>query len=107
MNDYDFSTLLYMQQSIKEAMLDTARGLNENAIPYTIKLYAGGFVVKFPWCDGDIACNVFTYHHEDGYVETYHFPWDDNDVTVLTPEEAVNNIINFYNEEEGNNHVGK
>lgn len=107
MNDYDFSTLLTMQQSIKKAMLDIGRRLNESAIPYIIEPYAGGFVVKFPWCNGDIACNSFTYYHEDGLVETYQFPWDNDDVTVLAPEEAVDRIVDFYSEKGGSKNVGE
>jgi hypothetical protein len=29
-------------------------------------------------------------------VETYQFPWDEGDVSVLTPEECAKRIIDYY-----------
>jgi hypothetical protein len=55
-----------------------------------------GYMIRFPWCRGDIAMHAGTYGSKDGYVETYQFPWDGDDVTVLTVEEAARKVIAYY-----------
>lgn len=54
--------------------------------------------ITFPWCDGDVimyACNL-----EDpktsSVVESYNFPWDEDDVTRDYPEEMAWRIIAYY-----------
>lgn len=68
-------------------------------IPCTMNALYEGWQLRFPWCEGDIAAHRGTYEQAQGKVESYCFPWDDGDVTVLTPEEAAIKIIAFYNEE--------
>lgn len=76
-------------------------------IPYTLvpmddfvndNYNGGGWQIRFPWCVGDVACHKYTYGNMDGYVESYQFPWDEGDVSVLTPEEAADKIVAYYNE---------
>jgi hypothetical protein len=55
-----------------------------------------GYQLRFNWCKGDVACHSGTYGSRSGYVETYNFPWDDGDVSMLTPIEAANKIYNYY-----------
>ena len=68
-------------------------------IPCTMNALYEGWQLRFPWCVGDVAAHRGTYCEAAGKVESYCFPWDDDDVTVLTPEEAAIKIIAFYNEE--------
>ena len=68
-------------------------------IPCTMNALYESWQLHFPWCEGDVAAHRGTYEEARGKVESYCFPWDDGDVTVLTPEEAAIKIIAFYNEE--------
>lgn len=73
----------------------------ELEVPYTTNKLWEGWQIRFPWCVGDVACHNGTYGHNDGMVESYQFPWDDEDVSVLTPEEAGALIVKYYNETVG------
>ncbi len=68
-------------------------------IPCSMNECWEGYQLRFPWCEGDVAAHDGTYEHNRGKVESYEFPWDDGDVSVLTPEEAAIKIIALYNEE--------
>ena len=68
-------------------------------IPYTVNMLYRGWQLCFPWCEGNIAVHAGIYGVPRGMVESYCLPWDGNDVTVLTPEEAAIKIIALYNEE--------
>lgn len=57
----------------------------------------GGTIIRFPWCSGDIAYHKDTYGYPD-YVETFRFPWDNEDVSILYPDEAVRKIVAYYME---------
>ena len=45
---------------------------------------------------GRKSCHETTYGSNYGYVETYRFPWDDDDTSMLMPEEAVDKIVQLY-----------
>ena len=66
-----------------------AAALDLLGIPNTINPLYDGWQLRFPWCEGDIACHSHTYGAAKGDVESYQFSWDDGDVTQLTPEEAT------------------
>ena len=68
-------------------------------IPCSMNELWEGYQLRFPWCEGDVAAHDGTYGAKTGKVESYCFPWDNDDVTVLTPEEAAIKIIALYNEE--------
>lgn len=67
-------------------------------VPFTVNPIFEGLQIRFPWCEGDVACHAGTYSSDCGCVESYQFPWDDEDVTVQTPKEMANDIIRFYRE---------
>lgn len=67
-------------------------------IPHSVNPLWEGFQIRFPWCEGDIACHASTYGNRDGFVESYQFPWDDGDVTMLRPEAAARKVIGYYKE---------
>lgn len=57
-----------------------------------------GFVVRFPWCNGDIACHSGTYGGCNGLMESYQFSMDNNDVTGhLHPLEALEIVLHEWN----------
>ena len=84
----------------KETIKNICTDLEKNEVPYITLPCCGGWVIKFPWCKGDIAINRLTLGNEFGAVETAGFPWDDNEdgCFLHTPEEAAERVINFYKE---------
>lgn len=67
-------------------------------VPYEFRLLYEGWQLRFSWDEGDVACHNGTYGNAAGLVETYQFPWDNGDVSMLTPEECAERIITYYNE---------
>lgn len=70
--------------------------LDEYHIPHTVHDCWEGAQIRFPWCNGDVAIHDGTYGHANGCVESYGFPWDDEDVSMLYPEEALTNIVAYF-----------
>ena len=80
-----------------------AKACRDANVPYTMVEWMGGYVIRFhEWCRGDAACHDGTYGRTYDCVESYRFPWDCGDVTVLTVQEAIDAIINHYHEVKGN-----
>ena len=77
-------------------ILEIADRLTSYQVPFSIKLLYGGAQLRFPWHKGDIICHERSYGHELGMVESFEFPWDEDDVSVLTPNEAVERIVAEY-----------
>lgn len=65
-------------------------------VPFTVNPAYEGMQLRFPWHEGDVACHEGTCGSDCGCVESYQFPWDDDDVTVQTPYEMANDIIRLY-----------
>lgn len=60
-------------------------------------LFFGGWGIRFPWCNGDIACDDFTDEHDNGMVESLGFPWDGLfGTTTLSTDQAIKKIVAFY-----------
>ena len=58
-----------------------------------------GFAVRFPWCEGDVACHSGTYGGCNGLMESYQFSMDNGDVTgCLHPLEALEIVLHDWNE---------
>lgn len=80
--------------STYENAINTVIGLLiQHNVPFTVHSIWDGLQLRFPWCDGDVACHKGTYGANHGMVETYELPWDDGDVTMLTPEAAAYRLI--------------
>lgn len=73
-----------------------ARECEKQGVPLTVNPLHDGWQIRFPWCDGDVACHKYTYGTNAGKVESYQFPWDEDDVSVLTPEEAIERITDYW-----------
>ena len=65
-------------------------------VPFTVNPAFEGLQLRFPWHCGDVACHAGTYSSDQGLVESYQFPWDDDDVTVATPKLMADLIIDLY-----------
>lgn len=81
-----------------DAILAISYKLHDFGIPHKVQVNSllNGFGITFPWCRGDVACNDWTYGHARGLVETYRFPWDEDDVTSFFPDEAFQLIKAYY-----------
>ena len=71
----------------------------ELGIPCDMQKCFDGYILRFPWSEGDIACHSGTYGSNHGMVESYRFSWDGDDVTCLTIHEAVVYLILEYNKQ--------
>jgi len=86
-------------------MNNISKELKAIGIPHSMTECHDGYKIVFPWAEGDVAINSYTYHNIEGYVESFQFEWDNDDVSVLTPEEAINKIEEAYNEQYLLSHV--
>lgn len=66
--------------------------LKQKKIKYTITSLYDGYQWKFDDYNGDIAIHSGTYYYDEGYVESYGMPWDKDDVSILSPQEAVRRL---------------
>lgn len=82
--------------SCSERILYIASILLAKSVPFTVNYIFDGMQLRFPWTHGDIACHSFTFGADSDAVESYCFPWDEGDVTVLTPDEAAEKIIEYF-----------
>lgn len=72
--------------------------LDECGIPCTMIAVLDGFQLRFPWHDGDVVCHGYSYGSPSGCVESLGFPWDNEDVSVHTPEEFTELIRGLYSD---------
>lgn len=77
-------------------ILSIAVYLTVCGVPYEIKRLHDGYQLIFDWTRGDVACHSGTYMSSKGFVESYQFPWDEGDVTVMSPDEAARAIEKYY-----------
>lgn len=77
-------------------ILKVARILDTLEVPFQFTGCYNGAQLNFDWCEGDVVCHEGSYGHTRGEVETYQFPWDDGDVSVLSHSECAKKIIEYY-----------
>ena len=69
-------------------------------IPYIIRnAPESGYQFNFSWHTGDVITDPFCGNPrcaDSSYVESYGFPWDEDDVTRDTPEEMAKRIVDLY-----------
>lgn len=76
-----------------------ANKLAQENIPFILEPCNDGWRLVCPWADGaDIAVNRFTFGSSKGRVESYKFPWDNGDVSILESEEAFRKIRQLWRE---------
>ena len=87
-----------MKNRYYERIQNLVLALSKNEVPCHVEPLYDGFKVTFPWCSGDVIAHSGMLGDVDyGYtVESFGFPWDGYDVTVLSVREAVDLITNFY-----------
>lgn len=84
--------------TFEKAINTVISALVYNRIPFTVHTIYDGLQLRFPWCEGDVACHGGTYGSSIGFVESYEFPWDEGDVTMLDPEMMALQIVNYWEE---------
>ena len=68
-------------------------------IPFEVRPIFDGWQIIFRWANGaDFAIHSGTYGNKSLLVEGYKFPWDGDDVTVMTTEDACVSISDLYDE---------
>lgn len=83
----------------EERILYIADVCESQNIPFSVNKILDGWQIRFPWCEGDIACHTYTRGVANGFVESYRFPWDEDDTSVLTLAKAISNVAAYYEEE--------
>lgn len=81
-----------------EIILSMVQILKDCEIFFDIKPCFDGWQLVFPEYGGDVAIHSYTRGADRGYVESYRFPWDNEDTTMLTPFETLENICELYGE---------
>lgn len=79
-----------------QPILTLANTLIERGIPCSINIIYDGLQIRFPWNDGDLICHMGSYGNTVGNVESLGCPWDEDDVTRLTVDEALEKITEWY-----------
>ena len=81
-------------------ILTLSNQLTERNIPHTVKVIWDGLQIRFPWNNGDLVCHSGSYGHNYGAVESMGCPWDGEDVSCISIEEALERITEWYAENE-------
>ena len=81
-------------------ILTLSNALSERNIPHTLNVIWDGLQIRFPWNYGDLVCHSGSYGHDCDNLESMGCPWDDEDVSCICVEEAINLITEWYTENE-------
>ena len=74
--------------------------LTEYGIPHTLNVNWDGLQIRFPWNHGDLICHSGSYEHDKGMLESMACPWDDEDVSTISVDDAFIGICKWYAEDE-------
>lgn len=77
-------------------ILTLANKLTKSCVPYTLNVLWDGLQIRFPWNSGDLVCHSGSYGCEQGDLESLGCPWDEDDVTRLSVEDACEAIAFWY-----------
>lgn len=77
-------------------ILTIANVLTERNIPHSINVIYDGLQIRFPWNYGDLVCHSGSYGHDCGKVESMGCPWDEDDVSCISVDEAIEFIANWH-----------
>ena len=89
-----------MRENYFVRIADLVLALSDNGVPCHVESLYDGYKVTFPWCYGDVIAHSGmlgngNYKHT---VESFGFPWDEDDVTLLDVIDAIDLITNYYEE---------
>lgn len=81
-------------------ILTLSNQLTVRNISHTLNVIWDGLQIRFPWNNGDLVCHSGSYGHNFGNLESMGCPWDDEDVSCISPKEALDYIVKWYAENE-------
>lgn len=81
--------------------------LHSYDIPFTVGPCFDGFQFRFPWTEGDCIIHSFSHSHNHGYIETYNFIWDDDNISIWKIEEIIPLLYALYNHKNIENELNK
>lgn len=86
-----------MKNRYFETIAHLVLALSDNGIPCHVEDLYDGYKVTFPGCDGDVIAHSYMLGRgECEYtVESMGFPWDEDDVTLLDVQEAIDLITEY------------
>lgn len=89
-----------MKNNYFETIADLVLALCDNGVPCNVEDSYDGYKVIFPWCCGDVIAHSYMLGKgKHRYtVESMGFPWDEDDVTLLDVQEAIDLITKYYKE---------
>ena len=61
-------------------------------ISFKVEPLYDGYKWTFSDLPGDIAIHSGTYYSDEDYLESYGMPWDNDDVSICTPNEMVRRL---------------
>lgn len=76
-------------------------GLIIEGVIFRYRPLLDGWQLIFEWCNADVACHSGTYGNLEGFVESYGFPWDENDTSMLSPETFTEKVVEYWREKVG------
>ena len=87
-----------MKNNYFETIADLVLALCDNGIPCNVEDLYDGYKVTFPWCCGDVIAHSYMlgWGKCEHMVESMGFPWDEDDVTLLDVQEAIDLITDLY-----------
>lgn len=77
-------------------ILNLSALLNGQGIPHSVRPIYDGLQIRFPWCNGDFICHMYSHGCYNGDVESMGFEWDNDDVSRLSVEEAFSLVADLY-----------
>lgn len=84
-----------------KALAELTLECEARGITFETRFYQGGFQCHHFSChpqSGDVVIHDHSYGQYDGKWESYNFPWDDDDVSVMTTVEFVDALWHEYME---------
>ena len=87
-----------MKNRYFERIDDLVYGLSDNGVYCDVEKLFDGYKVTFPWTFGAVVAHsgVLGQNASKYTVESFGFPWDEGDVTLLDVQEAIDLITEFY-----------
>jgi hypothetical protein len=87
-----------MKNRYFERIADLVLTLDDNGVPSHVENLYDGYKVTFSWTFGTVVAHsgVLGRNASKYTVESSGFPWDEDDVTLLDVQDAIDLITEYY-----------